>query len=439
MTKRRLAAIAAVVIVAAGLLAVYISRQRTGVATGGAAGGYVRLEGPTQLTYDELVTLGSTAQLDAALKDKLHALTSTPFISNEAYYRGAQPLRPELKGLGRTLRVVTWNIERGLELDGIILLFTNPEEFLAQARRNKPDADIAQMRRDIEVLRSADVIALNEVDWGLKRTGYRAVVQELGNALNMNWAYGVEFVEVDPISLGTETLEGWEGEAERQQLLAEIAVDHSKLKALHGTAVLSRYPLVAARLEPFKTVAYDWFAGERKPLSPLESGKRLSANAAFLEKVSRQVRRGGRTSLIVTLDVPDLKEKRLTPATHLESNAPPDSRRLEMREPLATLRDIRNPVILAGDLNTTGADSSPTSIKKQVFQRLGHAEFWVNTVAKYATGVGLAYDVVRGGLNTYKNQDDPLHRQEHPVLWAQPRGTDVRRPRGLSLSGRLCL
>ena len=303
---------------------------------------------------------------------------------------------------------MTWNIERGLELDGIILLFTNPEEFLAQARRNRPDADIAQMRRDIEVLRSADVIVLNEVDWGLKRTGYRAVVQELGNALNMNWAYGVEFVEVDPISLGTETLEGWEGEAERQQLLAEIAVDHSKLKALHGTAVLSRYPLVAARLEPFKTVAYDWFAGERKPLSPLESGKRLSANAAFLEKVSRQVRRGGRTSLIVTLDVPDLKEKRLTvAATHLESNAPPDSRRREMRELLATLRDIRNPVILAGDLNTTGADSSPTSIKKQVFQRLGRAEFWVNTVAKYATGVGLAYDVVRGGLNTYKNQDDP--------------------------------
>ena len=87
----------------------------------------------------------------------------------------------------------------------------------------------------------------------MKRTGYRSVVQELGNALDMNWAYGVEFVEVDPISLGTETLEGWEGEAERQQLLAEIQVDRTKLKALHGTAILSRYPISAARLEPFKT------------------------------------------------------------------------------------------------------------------------------------------------------------------------------------------
>ena len=77
-----------------GLLAIYISRPRTGIATGDRSGGYVRLEGPTQLTYDELVTLGSTAQLDAALKDKLHALTSTPFISNEAYYRGAHHFGP---------------------------------------------------------------------------------------------------------------------------------------------------------------------------------------------------------------------------------------------------------------------------------------------------------------------------------------------------------
>ena len=143
----------------------------------------------------------------------------------------------------------------------------------------------------------------------------------------------------------------------------------------------------------------------------MEAGKRLGANEAFLEKVSRQIRRGGRTSLIVTLDVPDLKEKRLTvAATHLESNAPPESRRREMQELLVTLRDVRTPVILAGDLNTTGADSSPTSIKKQVYQRLGSAEFWVNTVAKYASGVGLAYDVVRGGVNTYKNLDDPTAR-----------------------------
>ena len=97
-------------------------------------------------------------------------------------------------------------------------------------------------------------------------------------------------------------------------------------------------------------------------------------------------------------------------ATHLESNASPKIRRKQMEELLSLLRDIRNPVIIAGDLNTTGSDSSPTSIKKQIYQRLGSAEFWVNTGVKYATGFGLLYDVVKVSLNTYKNQDDPTAR-----------------------------
>ena len=97
-------------------------------------------------------------------------------------------------------------------------------------------------------------------------------------------------------------------------------------------------------------------------------------------------------------------------ATHLESNASPESRRQQMEELLRSIRDIHNPVIVAGDLNTTGGDSSPTSIRKQIYQRLGSAEFWVNTGAKYATGVGLVYDVVRGALNTFKNEDDPTAR-----------------------------
>jgi hypothetical protein len=163
-----------------------------------------------------------------------------------------------------------------------------------------------------------------------------------------------------------------------------------------------------ARLEPFPTAGYDWYRGERKTLDPLEKGKRIGAEAAFLEKTVRQIRRGRRTSLIVTLDVPDLKEKKLTvAATHLESNALPKICCKQMEELLSLLRDIRNPVIIAGDLNTTGRDSSPTTIKKQIYQRLGSAEFWANTGVKYATGFGLLYDVVRVSLNTYKNQDDP--------------------------------
>jgi len=372
------------------------------------------------LTYDELVTLGTNDKLSEELRDKLHSITTTPFVSNEAYYNGAKPHLPKLIQLGSSLRLVAWNIERGLELDGIILLFTNTEEFLRQATRNEKKADITQLRQDIEVLKSADIIVLNEVDWGLKRTGYRAVVRELGNALDMNWAYGVEFVEVDSVSLGTEKLEEWENEAERQRLLAEIQVDKDQLRALHGTAVLSRYPILEARLEPFPTAGYDWYGGEKKALAPLEKGKRIGADVAFLEKTLRQIRRGQRTSLIVTLNVPDLKEKKLTvAATHLESNALPEIRSKQLEELLLSLRDIRNPVIIAGDLNTTGTDSSPTSIKDQIYQRLGSAEFWVNTGVKYATGFGLLYDVAKISLNTLKNKDDPT-AMNIPLLGSNP-------------------
>src|SRR3990172_8022817 len=315
MKKIPIATILVAVLIATGLVTFYVTQGRQGKETlplSKDAGSYVRLQQPTMLTYDELVALGTSNKVNGELGDKLHAITTTPFLSNEAYYRGAKPHRPKLTQLGNSLRLVAWNIERGLELDGVKLLFANTEEFLRQAERNETTADIAQMRQDIEVLKSADIIVLNEVDWGLKRTGYRAVAQELGNALSMNWAYGVEFIEVDPISLGTEKLEEWKDEAERQRLLAEIQVDETQLRGLHGTVVLSRYPILEARLEPFLTAGYDWYEGEKQALDSLEKGKRIGVKAAFLEKVSRQIRRGGRTSLIVTLDVPDLKEKMVT-------------------------------------------------------------------------------------------------------------------------------
>ena len=239
----------------------------------------------------------------------------------------------------------------------------------------------------------------------------------------MNWAYGVEFIEVDTISLGTERLEELENGAERQRLLAEIQVDKKKLKALHGTAVLSRYPIRQARLKPFQTVGYDWYAGEKKPLDVLEKGERAGAEAAFLEKVTRQIRRGGRTSLIVTLDVPELKEQRLTvAATHLESNASPESRRKEMEELLVWLKDIPNPVIVAGDLNTTGGDASPTSIKKEILQRLGSTSFWTNTGIKYATGFGAALRC-REGQPQYCQESGRSHGPKHPT-----RREPTRRP-----------
>ena len=67
--------------------------------------------------------------------------------------------------------------------------------------------DMERIPQEIETLKAADVWILNEVDWGVKRTQYREVVRELAETLHMNWAYGVEFVEVDSKQLGTDTFD----------------------------------------------------------------------------------------------------------------------------------------------------------------------------------------------------------------------------------------
>jgi len=328
---------------------------------------YIRYQQPVMFTYEELVELSRNDKLDSQLKSKLDAITTTPFVSNEAYYSGAEPHRPIVDQLGPTLRVVMWNIEQGIQLDTIKLLFTDKDAFLTGVRKSEAKLDAGRLSEQIEVLQTADVLVLNEVDWGMRRSGYRAVVKELGEALKMNWAYGVEFVEVDPISLGTEKLEELKDAQDRMKLIAEIQVDKDRIRALHGTAILSRYPISDVQLEAFTRQGYDWHLGEKERVSAVEKGKRVAAAKVFLEKISREIRRGGRTALIVTLDVPELPEERLTvAATHLENRAKPKIRRAQMHELLILLRDVRNPIIIAGDLNTSKSDSRATSIKREV-------------------------------------------------------------------------
>jgi hypothetical protein len=139
-----------------------------------------------------------------------------------------------VKGLGPTLRVAFWNIERGLELDDILLFLTDKSRFMdeVEAEREKAKAsgqtiravNLEKIPKEIETLQSADVWILNEVDWGVKRTQYREVVKELADALHMNWAYGVEFLEVDSKQLGTDSFWDKEDEQARQKLLKQFAV-----------------------------------------------------------------------------------------------------------------------------------------------------------------------------------------------------------------------
>ena len=359
---------------------------------------YVRDSKPKLFSYDELVQLSLDQEMSPELAEKLRLLTTTPFVNNEAYWSGARPQAFELPRLGPSLRVALWNIERGLELDYIELFLKDKDAFMAKVQAERKEAkenkkgvravDLEKIPEEIETLKSADVWILNEVDWGVKRTEYREVVRELGKALNMNWAYGVEFLEIDPKQLGTDTFDDGETKGEQQQLQEVFAVEKDRLRALHGNAVLSRYPIRSARLVPL-TVGYDWF--KESKIRPLEKGKRKAATLIG-EDLLREVRRGGRTTLYVDLDVPEAPGHRVTIAsTHLENRAKPKIRRQQIEELLNEVRDTTNPVIIGGDMNSTGTDSTPTSVENMLYKRYGSLDFWTTKGIQWTTGVGFVY------------------------------------------------
>jgi endonuclease/exonuclease/phosphatase family metal-dependent hydrolase len=418
---------------------------------------YTRSSQPPLLNYQELVALGEQETVDPALANTLNTLLTTPFINNEAYFAGMKPLHPDLKAMGPSLRLVEWNIERGIEFDEIKLLLTDKQGFIAkvhsEAANNTSAAKVDDqvLNAQMDVLQSADVLVLNEVDWGMKRSDYRAVVKDLADALKMNWAYGVEFVEVDPKVLGTQSFANVKSEAERKELEELFSTEKTRLLGLHGTAILSRYPLRDVKLVPFKYRAYDWYNGEKK-YGSVEAGKRKGASLLFGETIVREVRRGDRTNLIATIDVPDLPGQQVTiVAAHLENRTTPKGRVKEADELLDMLRPIHNPIVIAGDMNTTGVDGSVLSLKSAALKRLNSPAFWATQGVKYATGVGLIMDVASFGFKTTKFQGDPT-ASGVPLLAANPEqgffkdldkyrfddGTriDFRGDAGLSVNGR---
>ena len=365
------------------------------------------------LTYPELVTLYEQDVPPAALRQKLDALLRTPVVDNSAWVGGARPLKSDLSGLGPSLRIVQWNVERGIELAAITAALSGAAAFesvLDPSRYSPGAAQTAAIVEQAQALRDADVIILNEVDWGLKRSGYNFVARDLAVALGMNYAYGVEFVEVDPLALGTERFE-FVQEPTRTELAASIQVDRERIKGLHGNAILSRYRLDNVRVVRFSTQGHDWYTDEKKGPSSVEKGKRAVAGKAFLETISREVRRGGRMFMVAELADQQFAGGKMTIVNaHLEAKTHPSSRAAQLRELLAYVKNVDGPLVIGGDMNTTGSDSTPTSIRREMTRRFGRTEYWVKLSLLSSSGIGLLAQIAIAGVNSYRGKGDPTVR-----------------------------
>lgn len=163
-----------------------------------------------------------------------------------------------------------------------------------------------------------DLVLLTESDVGMARSGNRHTTADLAAALDMGYAYGVEFVE---LGLGDDREREWH-KGQRNQA------------GLHGNAILSRLPLhdlALIRLD----AGGRWFAD------------RVSGKASGVQR-----RLGGRMALAARI-VTDDGDVVLV-AVHLESDSDAQDRAQQMTRLLHALNGCYGnaPMVIGGDCNT---------------------------------------------------------------------------------------
>ncbi len=369
----------------------------------GTAGAHIPApdQHPELLSYDELASLSAGESADGPAGCKLETLLSTPVIDNAAARSGARPKRPHSPGFGPVLRVALWNLEGGQKYELIRAALTDAGEFRAHAAGRSP-RELESILAQADDLQNSDVLALTEVDLGMRDSGYRNVAADLARELGMNLAFGVEFVDADPRTFGLEPPKGSPKQIAEWRRRNSVSPAH--YRGILGNAILSRYPIAGAKVVRLPA-CYDWYGQEKEKQSAFERGKRWTMHTIFGEKVVRQVRHGGRMALIVELAVPESPAGTVTVVTtHLENRAKPRCRRKQMSHILAAIRDIKGPVVLAGDMNTTGRDITPVLVDDSA--RSGGNGSWLAGVVKALSPASLAR-MGLSPLNHFKNYGDP--------------------------------
>jgi endonuclease/exonuclease/phosphatase family metal-dependent hydrolase len=369
-----------------------------------ADGNLISFQAPKPLSYDELRKLAVEDPPRGPLAEALDRVLSEPVIDNHASLSGARPFRPATSS-GYVLRIAEWNINRGINFDDVQWVLSASVRFDDKAQFRGSSVAEHRSVKELQLVRSADVVILDEADDGMNRTKYRNVARALARALQFNYVYGVEFVELNRLYMAEKKLDQVRDEI-KPHTDAAFALDPARFRGLEGTAILSRYPIVDARLIRLPE-CYDWYHGEIKEISALERARRWSAMKIFKESIRRQVRRGGRMALIADLAVSEAPGRHVTVvAPHLENYCPPSCRHSQMDYLLDHVRDTPNTVVIAGDLNTTGRDGTPTSIRREILKRVRSWRFWAKEALFWFVPVPFAA-VVEIPVNYFKNYHDP--------------------------------
>ncbi len=381
-----------------------------------------RFQGTDFLSFNELKSLAVEPKPSGKTEEKLMRFFKKPIISNEAWYEGKRPKRGENDVMGEFLRVATWNIEKSLRTQEVAEMFRSRDSFSGMIDPKKAaegSADREALMAEYDRLDSADVLLLQESDIGVPRSGYQNSAREIAKALDMNYVFAPQQLEIDPIVR----------ELEDKPEDNVQSPDPSKYKGVFGLAVLSKYPIRTAKCFQLKANTYDWYAKEKKETPFMEDARRLAAEILFDNETHREIKIGGRIFFRVDLAVPGLPDETVSIIhNHLEIKATAKDRERQLAEILEEIRDIPHTVIMAGDFNSSSQDLSPTSTLRVLSRTSKDPQTWFGVGLNLAMQAATVANASRTLLNHAKNLHDPL-APNIPILFPNKKRkliTDVR-------------
>ena len=370
--------------------------------------------GPPTLTFQELITAAAIDPPPPELQRKMDTLFNTPFVSNAAAVDGSTLKTAD----SHTFHIVEWNIYRSTRDEDAKLALANAHGFVEKASNNPQlnDKKLNALREQLQTLQQADIVILNEIDNGVEREHYHNVPNELAAALHMNYAFAVEFLELNRIYLGMKRMDAVDASHAGQE--NNFGLDPNRYLGLEGTALLSRYPIQSAHIIHLPET-YDWYHDEVAALSDLEKARRWTSERLFHERVLRQVRRGGRLALVVELNVPGVPGGTVTiVCPHLEDYCGPKGRQRQMDYLLTQIRGLKGPVVIGGDLNTLGHNARPLTVHAFLHHDVLNYRVWFREAFYFFVPVPPTGEILRAA-NHVKNLDDPT-AGSGPIIMNNP-------------------
>lgn len=263
--------------------------------------------------------------LDAAMQPQMDDATRAKVQEVLGKVTVDSTIAPPAVPAPEKVHFLAYNAEQGLSYDDLSSFLSNSEEFIDKKVPDAKDKTHWQFYRAAQ----SDIIVMSELDIGVCRSGYRDDGHDLAQVLKMNYAYAPEFLELEPKDLGAQ------GGA-----VTCSNVDYSKTQNLTANGIFSKYPIQNARKIDLED-CYDWFDHEMNP--------------PWYKKLThwpRQLRRGQRSAVLADVVVGGSIGTITVVSTHLEVNSGPKCRQDELQQVLDAVKDIKNPVIIAGDMNT---------------------------------------------------------------------------------------